>query len=82
MTQSREGIWLRLHLKGGSEVAGFARGAESPNDIWSTFKTQLVRLDPAELQPTMGKVRSFETLYVNRDQIVLAEVIPSPDPLD
>ena len=50
-------------------------GAESPNDFWTTFKTQMVRVDRATEQLSNGQTFEHATLYVNRDKIVLASVL-------
>jgi hypothetical protein len=68
------GIWVRIELDGGSTITGFAPGAESPNDFWSVFKTQLVRLEHARERTRGGKRRIYATIYVNRDRIVLVDV--------
>ena len=74
MSGDGEGIWVRLTLTGDAVINGFAAGAESPNDFWTTFKTQLVRLTSVQVKRADGDVRQHSSLYVNRDSIVLAEV--------
>ena len=71
---SEPGIWVRMWLDTGSTLTGFAPGADSPNDFWTVFKTQLVRLEDAvEVRRDRSK-RQFSTIYVNRDRIVLVDV--------
>ncbi len=79
MNGDEMGIWVRTTLMDGVEVTGFASGAESPNDFWSKFRTQMVRLTHAREVPPRGEVREHETIYVNRDQIGLVEVLPPPE---
>ena len=76
--ENTSGIWIRLVLDGNSVLTGFVPGAESPNDFWVTFKTQLVRMDQAVGQLPSGKKIAHETVYVNRDYVMLAAVVPSP----
>jgi hypothetical protein len=81
-TSGEIGIWVRLSLDTGDVLTGFAPGADSPNDFWSVFKTQLVRLEQAvELRSDHAK-RRFDTIYVNRDRIVLVDVATSTDGAD
>ena len=69
---STGGISVRIVIQGNSEITGFVAGAETPNDFWTTFKTQLVRIENAvELLPSGRKI-SHDVVYVNRDHIVLA----------
>ena len=77
MALAGEGIWVRLTLADGSALRGYAPGAESPNDFWSKFRTQFVRLEHAERAEDGGRPVDA-TVYVNRDRIVLAEVV-GPD---
>lgn len=73
MALAGEGIWVRLTMVDGSCVRGYAAGADSPNDFWSKFRTQMVRLEDVEhegVDPPLGG-----TIYVNRDRIVMAEVV-------
>lgn len=77
MALAGEGIWVRLTLADGSVVRGYAPGADSPNDFWSKFRTQMVRLEQAH-RPGTNTPDEAETIYVNRDRIVLAEVV-EPD---
>lgn len=74
MSGSDEGIWVRLTLAGEAVINGFAVGAESPNDFWAKFRTQLVRLTSVQVKRPNGDLRQHATLYVNRDSIVLVEV--------
>jgi len=69
-----EGIWVRLTMEDRSEVTGFASGADSPNDFWSKFRTQLVRLDEAQFVAGGESAPGPKTLYVNRDRILVIEV--------
>ena len=73
MALAGEGIWVRLTMVDGSCVRGYAAGADSPNDFWSKFRTQMVRLEEAE-RVGEGPELDGPTVYVNRDRIVLAEV--------
>ena len=73
------GIWVKLILDDGSMVTGFADGADSPNDFWTIFKTQLVRLrDVRETRPRK-KPREYPALYVNRDKIVLVDSVTAAE---
>ncbi|MFN0006709.1 MAG: hypothetical protein ACKVXR_02285 [Planctomycetota bacterium] len=74
MTEEK-GIWVRLVLEDQTRVTGFAPGAESPNDFWTVFRTQLVRLHQVEVQRPGKKARPFEVIYVNRDKIVLVDAV-------
>lgn len=74
MALAGEGIWVRLTLADRSQVTGFASGADSPNDFWSKFRTQLVRLDDAQLTIGTEEATRAATLYVNRDRILVIEV--------
>lgn len=72
------GIWVRLVIDGNVEVTGYVERADSPNDFWVTFTTQFVRVDGArELLPN-GQKYVHDVLYVNRDRIRLASVLPGP----
>lgn len=73
-TKDEPGIWVRITLDTGGAVTGFAPGADSPNDFWSVFKTQLVRLGDAIEIRADGSRRRYDTIYVNRDRIVLVDV--------
>jgi hypothetical protein len=68
------GVWVRLTLDIGGSMTGFAPGADSPNDFWTVFKTQLVRLEHAIHVRSDGTRRRYDTIYVNRDRILLADV--------
>ena len=67
------GIWVKLILDDGTVVTGFAAGADSPNDFWTTFKTQLVRLNDVHVTRPQHDTRDYPTLHVNRDKIVLVD---------
>jgi hypothetical protein len=70
------GIWVRLIIDGNVEVTGYVARADSPNDFWVTFTTQLVHVEQArELLPN-GQQFLHDGLYVNRDRILLASVLP------
>ncbi len=69
-----DGIWVTLMLDNGTEIAGFAPGADSPNDFGVTFKTQLIHLRTVQERRADGQVGSFADLYVNRDHILLAQI--------
>jgi len=58
----------------GTQVRGYATGADSPNDFWSKFRTQMVRLEEAQ-RIGLDEPDTASTIYVNRDCIALAEVI-------
>lgn len=77
MTDNR-GIWVKLVLDGGIRVTAFAPGADSPNDFWTVFKTQLVRLHDVEVVHPRKKAQSYPVLYVNRDKIVLVDAAGGP----
>jgi hypothetical protein len=81
-TTGEPGIWVRIELDTGAMITGFAPGAESPNDFWTVFKTQLVRLDEVREIPRGGTRRDFPTLYVNRDRIVVVDVESEEDDED
>ena len=78
MTMEDEGIWVKVTLDNRSQLTGFAAGAESPNDFWSKFRTQLVRLDDARRVGDHSQGGAGETLYVNRDHILLVEIDEGP----
>jgi hypothetical protein len=73
-TTDEPGIWVRLTLDTGGSMTGFAPGADSPNDFWNVFKTQLVRLEDAVHVRRDGTRRRYDTIYVNRERIVLVDV--------
>ncbi len=77
LQQRDDGIFVSIHMADGTTVTGFAAGADSPNDFWTKFRTQLVRVEGAEvLAPGADHGgRRIATLYVNRDQIALVTVI-------
>ena len=68
------GIWVRIELDSGATITGFAPGAESPNDFWTVFKTQLVRIEEARETRRRGGRRDYPALYVNRYRIVVIDV--------
>jgi hypothetical protein len=75
--KGNEGIWVRIVVDGETEISGFVPGAESPNDFWNTFKTQCVRVETAlELLPN-GTRAEHDVLYINRDRIISAKVLPA-----
>lgn len=71
---SEKGVWVRLTLDTGASILGWAPGADSPNDFWTVFKTQLVRIEQVRETPPKGRTRDYPFLYVNRDRIVLVDV--------
>lgn len=73
MTGDERGIWVKMVLDGGIRISGFASGADSPNDFWTVFKTQLVRLSDVRVSRPGKKPIPYPTLYVNRDKIVLVD---------
>ena len=70
-----QGIWVRIITDSGIEVSGHVAGADSPNDFWTAFKTQCVRVDKAVETLPSGHKTGHETLHVNRDRIVLVSVL-------
>lgn len=68
------GIWVRLVVEGDTTLTGFVPGAESPNDFWVTFKSQLIRMERVIEEPKSGKKLTHDRLYVNRDRIILATI--------
>ena len=75
MALAGDGIWVCLTMEDRTRVTGFASGAESPNDFWSKFRTQLVRLDDAHMTGPDGAREDRPTLYVNRDRILIVEIV-------
>lgn len=73
-TTQEPGIWVRITFDGGGSLTGFAPGADSPNDFWSVFKTQLVRLEDAVHVRPDGSRRRYDTIYANRERILLVDV--------
>lgn len=67
------GIWVRLTLDNGARLTGYASGADSPNDFWIIFKTQLVKLTEARVEWPQQKPKEYPVLYVNRDRICLVD---------
>ena len=74
MALASEGIWVRLTMVDGTSIRGYAAGAESPNDFWSKFRTQMVRLERVRRAGDEDP-DSHGTVYVNRDRIVTAEIV-------
>ncbi|HEX5137787.1 MAG TPA: hypothetical protein VFY93_12490 [Planctomycetota bacterium] len=72
------GIWVRLVVEGDTVVTGFVAGAESPNDFWVTFKSQLIRLERVIEELRNGTKVTHARLYVNRDYVILASVANEP----
>ncbi|MGH7162019.1 MAG: hypothetical protein ACREID_00940 [Planctomycetota bacterium] len=77
MAVSESGIWVRFVLEGGVEISGFVVAADSPNDFWVTFKTQLVRVEHVRERLPSGKEVRHDTVYVNRDRILTVETLPA-----
>jgi hypothetical protein len=75
---SESGIWVRLVIEGDTLVTGFVPGADSPNDFWVTFKSQLIRMERATEERKSGTKLTHDRLYVNRDQIILASIVSEP----
>jgi len=72
------GIWVRLVIEGDTVLTGFVPGADSPNDFWVTFKSQLIRMERVTEEPQRGKKLTHDRLYVNRDYIILATIASEP----
>jgi hypothetical protein len=72
------GIWVRLVVEGDTVITGFVSGAESPNDFWVTFKSQLIRMERVTEELRNGTKLSHDRLYVNRDYIVTAAIASEP----
>jgi hypothetical protein len=75
---STDGIWVRLVIEGDTVVTGFVPGAESPNDFWVTFKSQLIRMERVTEELKNGKKAKHERLYVNRDYVLTAAITNEP----
>ena len=75
---ANDGIWVRLVIEGDAVVTGFVPGAESPNDFWVTFKSQLIRIERVTEELKNGTKLTHERLYVNRDYILTAAVVNEP----
>jgi len=73
------GIWVRLVIEGDTVITGFVPGADSPNDFWVTFKSQLIRMERVVEQLRNGTKLTHPRLYVNRDYIVLAAIATEPE---
>ncbi len=71
---NEDGIWVRLTLNDGSIVAGFAPGADTPNDFWVKFRTQLVQLTDVTRTEAQGESSHVARLYVNRAAISVVEL--------
>ncbi len=72
------GIWVRLVIEGDAVLTGFVPGAESPNDFWVTFKSQLIRMERVTEELKNGTKLTHDRLYVNRDYIILAAIANEP----
>lgn len=72
------GIWVRLVIEGDTVLNGFVPGAESPNDFWVTFKSQLIRMERVTEELKNGTKLTHDRLYVNRDYILLATIATEP----
>jgi len=72
------GIWVRLVIEGDTVLTGFVPGAESPNDFWVTFKSQLIRIERVTEELRNGTKQSHGRLYVNRDYIITAGIASEP----
>jgi hypothetical protein len=75
LTEQEDGIWARITLIDDSRVHGFAAGADTPNDFWLKFRTQLVQLQHVRTTAADGAEAEFDRLYVNRDHIKTVEVV-------
>ena len=75
---STDGIWVRLVIEGDTVVTGFVPGAESPNDFWVTFKSQLIRMERVTEELRNGTKVAHDRLYVNRDYILTAAIANEP----
>ena len=73
-----DGIWVRLVVEGDTVITGFVPGAESPNDFWVTFKSQLIRMERVTEELKTGTKLTHDRLYVNRDYILTAEIAHEP----
>jgi len=72
------GIWVRLAVEGDTVLTGFVPGADSPNDFWVTFKSQLIRMERVVEELKSGTKHAHDRLYVNRDYIVTAAIVNEP----
>jgi hypothetical protein len=75
---SDSGIWVRLVIEGDTVLTGFVPGADSPNDFWVTFKSQLIRMERATEELKNGTKLTHDRLYVNRDHVILATLASEP----
>lgn len=73
------GIHVRLVIEGDTVLTGFVSGADSPNDFWVTFKSQLIRMERVTEELKNGTKLNHPRLYVNRDYIMLAAIAPIPE---
>lgn len=78
MASSESGIWVRLVVDGDTLITGFVPGADSPNDFWVTFKSQLIRMERATEEPKSGAKLTHERVYINRDRIIVASIVNEP----
>jgi len=72
------GIWVRLVIEGDTAVTGYVPGADSPNDFWVTFKSQLIRLERATEELKNGTKITHDRVYVNRDYVLIAKIVNEP----
>jgi len=72
------GIRVRLVIEGETVLTGFVPGAESPNDFWVTFKSQLIRMERVTEELKNGTKLTHDRLYVNRDYIITAAIAHEP----
>lgn len=72
------GIWVRLVIEGDTTVTGYVPGADSPNDFWVTFKSQLIRLERATEELKNGTKITHDRVYVNRDYVLIAKIVNEP----
>jgi hypothetical protein len=75
---TEDGIWVRLVVEGDTVINGFVPGAESPNDFWVTFKSQLIRMERVTEELKNGTKLTHDRLYVNRDYIITAAIVNEP----
>ena len=73
-----DGIWVRLVIQDDTILTGFVPGAESPNDFWVTFKSQLIRMERVIEEQKSGTKLTHDRLYVNRDYILMAAIANEP----
>ena len=75
---TNDGIWVRLVIEDDTVITGFVPGAESPNDFWVTFKSQLIRMERVTEELKNGTKTAHDRLYVNRDYILTAAIANEP----